>query len=90
MARAIHRHRHIRLASTRDINNRTRTENRPRKAKESARRDAAMKAAIKANKTGDFNPAVKSWITRQLDKAWRQVTKDDIKSLTACAVAFDV
>lgn len=83
MARAIHRHRHIRLTSTRAINKRVRAENTPRKLKESARRAATIKAIIKANKTGDFNPTVKSWITRQLEKQWRQVTKDDIKSLLA-------
>ena len=83
MARAIHRHRHIRLATTRSINQRVRNENRPRKAKEAARRAVTIKAMIKAHKTGEYNPAVKSWITRQLDKQWRQVTKDDIKSLMA-------
>lgn len=81
MARAIHRHRHIRLTTTREINKQVRAENTPRKVKERARRDEIMKGLIKANKNGDYNPAVKSWITRQLDKQWRQVTKDDIKSL---------
>jgi hypothetical protein len=83
MGRPIHRHRHIRLASSRAINKRVRNENRPRKAKEATRREATIKAMIKAHKTGEYNPAVKSWITRQLDKQWRQVTKDDIKALIA-------
>ena len=83
MARAIHRHRHIRLTTTRAINKRVRAENTPRKLKETDRRAATIKAIIRADKTGDFNPAVKSWITRQLDKQWRQVTKDDIKALIA-------
>lgn len=83
MARAIHRHRHIRLTTTREINKRVRAENTPRKIKEADRRAATIKAIIKSNKTGDYNAAVKSWITRQLDKQWRQVTKDDIKALIA-------
>jgi len=83
MARAIHRHRHIRLATTRSINKRVRAENTPRKIKEANRRAEIIKSLIKATKGDDYNPAVKSWITRQLDKQWRQVTKDDIKSLLA-------
>lgn len=83
MARGIHRHRHIRLTTTREINNRVRAENTPRKVKETTRRAATMKAMIKATKGDDYNPAVKSWIARQLDKQWRQVTKADIKALIA-------
>jgi hypothetical protein len=83
MARAIHRHRHIRLATTRSRNKQTRADNTPRKLKETARRAATIIAIIKASKNGDYSAPVKSWITRQLDKQWRQVTKDDIKSLLA-------
>lgn len=81
MARGVHRHRHIRLTSSRRINAETRVANAPRKAKENERRDARMKAAIKANASGDLSPAQRSWVAAKLDKAWRQVTKADIKTL---------
>ncbi len=83
MSRAMHRHRHIRLTTTRQILAETRIRKRPAKLKERARRDAKIVAAIKAAKGGDYSPAVKSWVTAQLDKQWRQVTKEDIKTLIA-------
>jgi hypothetical protein len=83
MARAQHRFRNVRLTSTRRINKEVRASNRPRKAKESARRDAKIVAMIKAAKGDDYAPGVKSWICATLDKEWRQVTKDDIKTLVS-------
>ncbi len=83
MARGMHRHRHIRLTSTRDINKRKRIDGIARKISERERRDARMVAAIKAAKGNDYSPAVKSWLSAKLDKAWRQVTPADIKAATA-------
>ncbi len=83
MSRAMHRHRHIRLTTTRQILAETRIRKGPAKIKERARRDVKIVAAIKATKGDAYSPAVKSWITAQLEKQWRQVTKDDIKALIA-------
>ena len=83
MARPAHRFRHIRLTSHRKLNAECKIANRPRKAKESTRRDAKIVAAIKASKDADYAPGVKSWICATLDKHWRQVTPDDIKTLVS-------
>jgi hypothetical protein len=40
-----------------------------------------MRAAIKAAKSKDLNPAIVSWACRQLNKQWRQVTDADLKVL---------
>lgn len=81
MSRPMHRHRKIRLESGRAHNNENRRVNAPRKIAERSRRDTRVKAAIKARTGGDYSPAEVSWICAQLDKEWRQVTKDDIKAL---------
>ncbi len=83
MARPMHRFRNIRLTTHRQIRKDIWYGNRPRKTAERTRRDARMVASIKANKTADYSPAVKSWVSARLDKAWRQVTKDDIKAIIA-------
>lgn len=83
MARPAHRFRHIRLTSHRKLNAECKIANRPRKAKEATRRDAKIVAAIKAAKGADYAPGVKSWICATLEKQWRQVTPDDIKTLVS-------
>lgn len=85
MARGMHRHRHIRLQSTRDINKKKRIDNIARKVSERNRRDAKIVAAIKAAKGNDYSPAVKSWITAKTGKLWRQVTPADIKAISSGA-----
>jgi hypothetical protein len=81
MARGMHRHRHIRLTTGRQLNHENRVENAPRKRAERDRRDARIVAKIKAAKEGDYAPEVKSWIAAKAGKAWRQVTEADIKAL---------
>jgi hypothetical protein len=83
MARGMHRHRHIRLTTTREINNQKRVDGIPRKLSERKRRDARMVATIKAAKGADYSPAVKSWITAKLGLQWRQVKPADIKAAIA-------
>jgi hypothetical protein len=83
MARPMHRHRHIRLTSTRALNNQNRVDNAPRKRAERQRRDERIIAKIKAAKGKDFSAEVKSWITARTGKLWRQVTDADIQSAIA-------
>ena len=60
MSRPMHRHRHIRLTTGRQLNNENRVENAPRKRAERLRRDARIVAKIKATQNGDYSPEVKS------------------------------
>jgi hypothetical protein len=52
------------------------------KAKERARRDARMRATVKQGKL-PYTPPVMSWLSTQLDKPSRLITKQDIDRLLA-------
>lgn len=51
------------------------------KTKERSRRDARMTEAVKASDP-PYAPAVTSWLCAKLGKQARQITSEDIKSLT--------
>jgi hypothetical protein len=77
---AIGLRRKVRLDSRRANQKLTRNRNGVIKQAERARRDARIIAKIKATQ-GEFAPEVKSWISAQLGKHWRQVQDDDIKQI---------
>jgi hypothetical protein len=81
MSRGVHRHRMLRIRSLARIKQETRASNAPAKRSASALRDDRMRSVLKAAKGKDVNPAVVSWVCRQLDKQWRQVTDADLKAL---------
>ncbi len=59
----------------------TKAQNSIGKTKERSRRDERMTETVKASDP-PYSPAVTSWICRKLGKQARQVTSEDIKSLT--------
>ena len=59
----------------------SRTVNGHKKRKARASRDARMAKLIKAGKF-PYTPAIQSWISVKLDKAFTRVTEDDVKALT--------
>jgi hypothetical protein len=59
----------------------SRTKNGHKKRKERGNRDERMVALIKAGKF-PYTPAIQSWISVKLDKAFNRVTETDVQALT--------
>ena len=70
-----------RMDRIRDNSAISRTKNGHKKRKERAKRDERMLALIKAG-TFPYTPAVQSWISVKLDKAFTRVTEADVQALT--------
>ncbi len=81
MARGMHVHRSIRRERLAAHKIKTRRRNAPAKRAAGERRDARMLKVIAGAASLDFNPAVKSWVARQLGKPFSKVTQADLKSL---------
>lgn len=81
MSRGMHRHRSIRLTNLRATRIATRKANAPAKSKAADRRAARHRIAL-TNATGtDLNPAVKSWVAKQVGKPFSKVTAEEIATL---------
>ncbi len=81
MSRGMHRHRSIRLTNLRATRLETRAANAPAKNKATELRAARHRAAL-AKATGtDLNPAVKSWVAKQVGKPFTKVTAAEIAAL---------
>ncbi len=84
MSRGMHRHRSIRLENLRKTRIATRKAKGPSKVKARANRDTRVIAKIKATKAGTgYSAEVQSWLSTKLDKPFRKITADEIKSAIA-------